>query len=164
MAMCSWKTSAKKCLKLQLDIGTTSWYKFKCHGFWWFVSTGSSMSTKNLIPGLSTSVTTPARTLQYLYLHLKPVPKVFVLVSMLFSLQMQTWKLVPNFVLQTSNTPQNDQEESLYWFLTESHTGVVLKTPKKGRGTVLPIALVLYYLLNWWFPNKSSLFSTSWVY
>ena len=122
------------------------------------------MLTQNVLPGLSTPVTTPAGSCQHLYLHLKPVQKVFVLVSMLFSLQMQTWKLVPNFVLQTSNTPQNDQEESLYWFLTESHTGVVLETQKKGCGTVLPIALALYYLLNWCFPNKSSLFSTSWVY
>ena len=132
----------------------------------WKFETG--FTSNNVNPkfnvGSLTPLTTPASIWQHLYLHLKPVQKMFVLVSMLFSLQMQTWKLVPNFVLQTSNTPQNDQEESLYWFLTESHTGVVLKTPKKGRGTVLPIALVLYYLLNWWFPNKLSLFSTSWVY
>ena len=79
--------------------------------------------------GSLTPVTTPASTWQPLYL--KPIQKMFVLVSMLFSLQMQTWKLIPNFVLQTSNTTQNDQEESLYWFLTEYHTGVVWKTPKK---------------------------------
>ena len=51
--------------------------------------------------------------------------------------------MVPNFDLQTSNTPQNDQEESFYLFLTESHTGVVLKTQKTGCGTLLPIALAL---------------------
>lgn len=41
------------------------------------------------------SVTTPAGTGIHLYLHLKQVPKVFVLVTMLFSLQMHTGKLVP---------------------------------------------------------------------
>ena len=63
-------------------------------------------------------------------LHFFLYPKVFVLASMLFSLQMQTWKLAPNFVLHTRNTLQNDQEESVYWFLTEFHTGVALKTQK----------------------------------
>ena len=99
--------------------------------------------------GSSTPVTTPARTWQPLYLHLKPIQKMFVLVSrsMLFSLQMQTWKLISNFVLQTSNTSQNDQEESLYWFLTEYHTGVVWKPPPKNRRvTVFPIALALVVL------------------
>ena len=101
--------------------------------------------------GSSTPVTTPASTWQPLYLHLKPIQKMFVLVSMLFSLQMQTWKLIPNFVLQTSNTPQNDQEESFYWFLTESHADIVLKTPQNGHWTVLLIALALWYLLIWCF-------------
>ena len=35
---------------------------------------------------------------------------------------------------------------------------------KTGRGTVLPIAVALSYLLNWCFSNKLSHFSTSWVY
>ena len=96
--------------------------------------------------GSLTPVTTPARTWQPLYLHLKPIQKMFVLVSMLFSLQMQTWKLVPNFVLQTSNTPKNYQEESLYPFLTEYHTGAVWKTHKNRHGTVFPIALALVVL------------------
>ena len=114
----------------------------------WKFETGFTSNNVNpkFNAGSLTPLTTPASTWQHLYLHLKPVQKMFVLVSILFSLQIQTWKLVPNFVLQTSNTPQNYQEESLYWFLTEYHTGVVWKTPKNRRGTVFPIALALVVL------------------
>ena len=54
-----------------------------------------SASVKEFSPGKSltpvtTPVTTPMGTRQNLYLHMKPIQKMFVLVSMLFSLQIQT--------------------------------------------------------------------------